>query len=304
MTSQHPLAGVYAAAVTPLKDDSTLDLESVPILMRFLASRGCHGAVLFGTTGEGPSFSPSEREALMRSVRAYRHQLRGFRLIAGTGTPSLSETIDLTKLAFELGYDAALVVPPYYFRKATDAGLFTWFSEVIKKSVPSDKYLIGYHFPNVAGVGFSIDLLSRLKDAFPTQFAGIKDSSHDADLARNLGEKFGSDLVVLTGTDSYMKLAMENKAAGCITAPANLISLDLRDVWDLMNEGKDSTEAQARVTKKRHILEKYPPFPPTLKALLHRMHDLPRWAVMPPLESISMELEEKAVQEMTTVNQS
>jgi len=302
-SSQHPLAGVYAAAVTPVNHDSTLDLESVPVLMQFLASRGCHGAVLFGTTGEGPSFSPSEREALMRSARAYRDQLHGFRLIAGTGTPSLSETIELTKLAFDLGYDAALVVPPYYFRKATDDGLFTWFSEVIRKSVPSDKYLIGYHFPNVAGIGFSIELLARLKGAFPTQFAGIKDSSHDADLARNLGEKFSSDLVVLTGTDTYLQMAMENKAAGCITAPANLISPDLREVWDLMNEGKDSTEAQARVTEKRHILEKYPPFPPTLKALLHRLHNLPRWAVKPPLEAISPELEEQAVNELIAYNQ-
>ena len=310
MTSEHPLAGVYAAAVTPLREasskgdkhDSTLDLESVPVLMSFLASRGCHGAVLFGTTGEGPSFSPSEREALMRSVVSHRHQLNGFRLIAGTGTPSLSETIDLTKLAFDLGYDAALVVPPYYFRKATDDGLFAWFCEVIKKAVPSDKYLIGYHFPSVAGIGFSIELLSRLKDAFPTQFAGIKDSSHDADLARTLGEKFGSDLVVLTGTDSYLKLAMENKAAGCVTAPANLISPDLREVWDLMREGKDASQAQERVTKQRDILDKYPPFPPTLKALLHRLHGLPRWAVKPPLESISLEMEENAFQEFQEIS--
>jgi len=298
MTSSHPLAGVYAAAVTPLRaSDSTLDLESVPILMKFLATRGCHGAVLFGTTGEGPSFSPSERESLMRSARAYKDQLPGFRLIAGTGTPSLSESIDLTKLAFDLGYDAALVVPPYYFRKATDDGLFAWFSELIKEAVPSDKYILGYHFPNVAGIGFSIELLARLKDAFPTQFAGIKDSSHDADLARNLGEKFGSDLVVLTGTDTYLKMAMENKAAGCITAAANLISPDLREAWELIREEKDPSEVQEKINQQRYILEKYPPFPPTVKALLHRLHDLPRWAVKPPLESLSAELEEQAVLE-------
>lgn len=298
MTSGHPLAGVYAAAVTPIRaSDSTLDHESVPVLLRFLASRGCHGAVLFGTTGEGPSFSPSERESVLRSARAYRNQLRDFKLIAGTGTPSLSESIDLTKLAFDLGYDAALVVPPYYFRKATDAGLFAWFSELINKAVPKDRYILGYHFPNVAGIGFSLELLARLKDAFPTQFAGIKDSSHDADFARNVGEKFGSDLVVLTGTDTYLQMAMENKAAGCITAAANLISPDLREVWNLMNEGKDVSEIQERVNKQRHVLEKYPPFPPTIKALLHRLHDLPRWAVKPPLESLSVELEEKVFEE-------
>lgn len=305
MTSQHPLAGVYAAAVTPLREaspqgdkpDFSLDLDSVPALLEFLAARGCHGVVLFGTTGEGPSFSPTEREMLMRAACEARASIPGFRLLAGTGTPSLSESIELTKLAFDLGFEGVLAVPPYYFRKATDNGLFTWFSGLIHKAVPSNGYLLGYHFPNVAGIGFSLELLARLKDAFPNQFAGIKDSSHEAEFARSLGEKFGSDLVALTGTDSYLQFAMQNKAAGCITAPANLISPGLREVWNLMNEGKDATNAQARVEEQRDILEKYPPFPPTLKALLHRLHGFPRWAVKPPLESISEETEERVVQE-------
>ena len=306
MTTGHPLAGVYAAAVTPLhgQPDSSLDLESVSVLMSFLASRGCHGMVLFGTTGEGPSFSPSERETLMRAASVARdshESVPGFRLLAGTGTPSLSETIDLTRLAFDLGYDGVLVLPPYYFRNATDDGLFAWFSELIRKAVPSNGYLLGYHFPSVAGIGFSIELLARLKDAFPVQFAGIKDSSNDAGLASSLGEEFGSDLAVLTGTDSYLQLAMQNKAAGCITAPANIISPDLREVWDLIQEGRDASEAQIRVRRQREILEKYPPYPATLKALLHRLHGLPRWSVRPPLESISPELEERAIQELETL---
>ena len=305
MYSQHPLAGVYAAAVTPLRphssddapDDSTLDLESVPALARFLALRGCHGIVLFGTTGEGPSFSTREREAMMRTAQVARDELPGFRLIAGTGTPSLSETIELTRLAFDLGFDAALVVPPYYFRNATEAGLFNWFRELIRKAVPADKYLLGYHFPQVAGVGFSIELLSRLKEAFPVQFAGIKDSSHDADLARSLGETFGHDLVVLTGTDTYLQLAMQNQAAGCITAPANILSADLREIWEGIRAGQDVTKAHERVEQQRHILEKYPPFPPALKTLLHRLHDFPRWPVRPPLVDLSQEVEDSLVEE-------
>lgn len=296
MSSPQPLAGVYAAAVTPLLD-STLDLDSVPRLLAFLASRGCHGAVLFGTTGEGPSFSPAEREALMRCAHEARESIPGFRLIAGTGTPSLSETIDLTRLAFDLGFDGVLVLPPYYFRKATEDGLFLWFRELIQKAVPADGFVLGYHFPRVAGIGFSLELLKRLKDQFPSQFAGIKDSSHDADLARDLGETFGSNLVVLTGTDSYLELAMQNKAAGCITAPANILSPDLREVWEAMKEGRDSTEAQVRVKKQREILDAYPPFPPTLKALLHRRHGFPRWSVRPPLESLAGEREAQVVQE-------
>jgi 4-hydroxy-tetrahydrodipicolinate synthase len=233
----------------------------------------------------------------MRAAGEARERIPGFRLIAGTGTPSLSETIELTRLAFDLGFDAALVVPPYYFRKATDTGLFHWFSEVIQKAVPSTGYLLGYHFPQVAGIGLSPDLLARLKDAFPTSFAGIKDSSHDPDLARHLGERFGSDLVVLTGTDTYLQLAMENQAAGCITAPANLISPDLREVWDRMSASGDPGAPLQRVKDQRAILEKYPPFPPILKALLHRLHGFPRWEVRPPLEPVPGELEEQAVQE-------
>ncbi len=296
MTDLHPLAGVYAAAVTPLKDASTLDLEAVPVLLRFLAAGGCHGALLFGTTGEGPSFSPKERETFMRSVRVYRQQLPGFKLLAGTGTPSLTESIELTKLAFDLGYDGVVVLPPYYFRKATDEGLFTWFSELIKKAVPTKGHLLGYHIPSAAGVGFSLDLLARLKDAFPTQFAGIKDSSHEESYAAALGQRFGKDLLVLNGTDSYFQHALNNHAQGAITAPANLISEDLREVWDLFQEGKDPSEAQARVTEQRHILEKYMPFPPILKALLHKQHNFPKWTVKPPLEDVDEKKLEEAVE--------
>ena len=299
MTDLHPLAGIYAAAVTPIKADSTFDFESVPALLRFLASRGCHGALIFGTTGEGPSFSRGEREAFLRCVRDVRQEIPDFRLLAGTGTPSLSETIDLTKFAFELGFDGVVVLPPYYFRKATDDGLFNWFRELIQKAVPSDKYVLGYHFPGVAGIGFSLDLLARLKDAFPIQFAGIKDSSHDESLAVELGKRFGSDLAVFSGTDSYFDLALQNRASGAITAPANIISPGLREIWDLYQEGKDPTKAQARVTEQRHILENYMPFPPSLKALMHRLFQLPRWTVKPPLELLDDEEEESALKEFS-----
>lgn len=301
MSDLHPLAGVYAAAVTPLKHDSSLDLEAVPVLLRFLASRGCHGALLFGTTGEGPSFSPKERETLLRSARVYRQQLPGFRLLAGTGTPSLSETIELTKLAFELGYDGVVVLPPYYFRKATDEGLFNWFSELITKAVPANKYLLGYHIPSAAGIGFSLDLLARLKMAFPNQFAGIKDSSHDELFSTAVGDRFGRELLVLNGTDSYFHHALKNHAQGAITAPANLISESLREIWDLYQEGQDPSEKQARVTMQRNILEKYSPFPPTLKALLHRLYDMPHWAVKPPLEEIDDKAIDQAIKELNAI---
>jgi len=301
MTDLHPLAGVYAAAVTPLKPDSAFDFESIPAFLHFLASRGCHGALLFGTTGEGPSFSSRERDDFIRSVRSYRQQLRGFRLLAGTGTPSLSETIELTELAFELNFDAVVVLPPYYYRKVTDDGLLEWFSELIDKAVPKNKYLLGYNIPPMTGVGFSLDLLERLKEKYPIQFAGIKDSSHDENYAAQVGQRFGSDLLVLNGTDSYFHHALKNHAQGAITAPANLISDGLREIWDEFQAGNDPTDIQTKVAEQRHLLEQYSPLAPILKGLLHNIHGLPKWSVRAPLEDADEKTIEAAAEEFLKI---
>lgn len=303
----HPLSGIYAAALTPLtKDASRPDLESVPPYLAFLAGRGCHGALIFGTTGEGPSFSPSERGAVWQTALQVRQQYPNFRLLAGTGTPSLTETIDLTRAAFDLGFDGVVTLPPYYFRKATDDGLFDWFAQVIQRAVPKDGYILGYHFPGMAGIGFSLGLLKRLKDFFPVQFAGIKDSSHNADFTVALGQTFGSDLAVFTGNDSDLTFALQNHAAGCITAPANLLSPELREIYDafqkpdFLEKSGFSHPAQEYVSHQRHILDNYPPFPSTLKALVHRLHGQPRWPVRPPLVEMTSEAETRLMRELRT----
>jgi 4-hydroxy-tetrahydrodipicolinate synthase len=294
----HSLAGVYAAAVTPLKADFSPDLEAIPPLLDFFARRGCHGALLLGTTGEGPSFSPDERVKIFSAALEIRALHPAFRLLAGTGTPSLTETITLTRTAFDLGYDAVVVLPPYYFRTVTENGLFAYFSELIHQALPRDGSLLIYHIPSLTGVALSLFWLKRLKQAFPRQFVGLKDSSHQADFARQLGDSFGEELAVFTGTDSFLHLALESHSAGCITAPANLISPELRRVWDSYQAGEDAIHPQERVTAIRHILEKYPPFPPILKALLARQQGFPLWPVRPPLMEVGEEKTEKATAEM------
>ena len=297
MTTHSYLGGVYAAALTPLRPDFSPALEDVAPFLDFLARRGCHGALLLGTTGEGPSFAPAERLELLRAGLAVRQAHAGFRLLAGTGTPSLEETIDLTKAAFDLGYDGVVVLPPYYFRKVTDEGLFAWFSQVIRRSVPVGGALLGYHIPPVTGVPLSLDLLARLKDAYPEQFAGIKDSSTDPDHARRLGERFGKDLMVYSGTDSLFSLALQNSACGCITAMANLRSPDSRLVWDAHQANTTEDAAQKRLDLARALMDRYPPNPPLYKALVARLYGLPRWDVRPPLLALSSDLEEKILQE-------
>jgi 4-hydroxy-tetrahydrodipicolinate synthase len=289
------LRSVYAAAVTPLKPDLTPDLESVPLLLDFLARRGCHGALLFGTTGEGPSFDHKTRLAVWQAALAVRQKHPDFRLLAGTGTPSLEETLTFTRATFDLGYDGVVVLPPYYFRNASDDGLFTWFSQVITRAMPGDGALLGYHIPAVSGVALSLELLARLKEAYPRQFVGLKDSSMSLEHAQTLGTRFGSDLLIFNGTDPLFSQALQYGASGCITALGNLFSPDLRRVWDAHLLGNGDPIAQANLDQARTVSAKYPPAPPLIKAVLHHVFGFPLWPVCPPLVPLLDSLVQQAI---------
>jgi len=303
MPTRHFLSGIYAAALTPLKQDLSVDAGAVTPFLRFLAARGCHGALLFGTTGEGPSFSAREREIILGAAREVRLTFPDFHLLAGTGTPSLDDTINLTRKAFELDCDGVVVLPPYYYRKVTDDGLFAWFDTVIRRAVPEDGYLLGYHIPGQSGVSLSSDLLARLKDAHPQKFAGIKDSSSDPDFAVELGKRFGGDLLVLNGNDGLLQHALEHHAGGAITAMSNLYSPLLSQVWNIFNQGGDPIEAQQQLTIRRRVFDRYQPASPILKALLSRQHGFDRWPVRLPLLPAPEQLEENCLRELRECDQ-
>lgn len=290
----HPFSGVYAAAITPLKTDFSPDLGAIPEYLDFLSQRGCHGALLLGTTGEGPSFSPAERRAICKAALSIRRRHPQFRLLAGTGTPSLRETIELTQQAFEQGFDGVVTLPPYYYRDISAEGLFTWFREVLHQAVPPGGALFYYHIPAMTGVSLSLDLLERLQDVFPETFLGLKDSSGDPDFARALGDRFGDSLLILTGNDRLLSLALNAGASGCITALANLSSPDARLVWDAHTRGVADPDAQTRLNVARSILDSYPPAASFLKALLASAHGMPSWSVRPPLLPLDAELARQA----------
>ncbi len=287
MPLTHPLAGVYAAAVTPLTKTQQPDTEAIPELLVFLAQRGCHGALLLGTTGEGPSFSPSERKSIFEAAVRVRQEVPGFRLFAGTGTPSQDETIQLNKTAFDLGFDGVVVLPPFYYRSASEGGLFDWFSGVIQSSLPGDGVLLGYHFPKVSGVPLTLELLTRLRDAYPSQFAGVKDSSGDLAHTLSLAAQL-PDQVILVGNDIHLSAGLGNGASGCITALANIASPWLRRIFDAHLHGQDASADQATIDAARDLLDEYPPFPASVKGLLQVMFAFPYWPVKAPLQSFAL----------------
>jgi len=219
----------------------------------------------------------------MQAAMRVREAHPQFQLLVGTGTPSLEETTNLTRAAFEIGMDGVVVLPPYYYRSAEDDGLFTWYESLLQRAVPEDGAFFGYHIPAVSGVPLSIDLLSRLLDAFPNKFSGIKDSSGDPVHAKTLGGQFADDLAVFSGNDRLFSLALENDAAGCITALANLYSPQLRALWQAYQQGEPVELIQERLSKGRAIIDNYPPAPSLLKYLVSELYDFERWPVRPPL---------------------
>ncbi len=294
------LAGIYVAAVTPLKDDFSIDIDAIPQLMKFFAKRGCHGVLLSGTTGEGPSFSTEEKRDFWQEAIKIKQDYPYFRFMAGTGSSSIEQTIELNKIAFDLGFEAVVTLPPYYFRNASEQGLFEWFSQVIEKSVTEDGWLFGYHIPQVTGVGLSALLLKRLRDKYPNKFGGIKDSSGDLDHTKEISEKL-EDRLILVGNDRLLADNLKINGDGCITAMANLISPQLRHIWDAHKKGEPIDKLQEKVSKARAIGESYQPFPSSIKSLLSIMHGFPLWATKAPLTTYPDGILQQVAKELNQV---
>lgn len=295
----HPLSGVYTAAVTPLTTQGELDLAAWPELLALFAERGAHGALLLGTTGEGTSFSAAERIEIFKAAAAARPE--EFRLLTGTGTPSLTETIALNQAAFELGFEAVVVLPPFFMRNVGEDGLFDWYSRVIERSVPEGGWLLGYHIPAVSGVPLPLSLLQRLQAAYPTRFAGLKDSTGDQASAAAYAEGLPG-CAVLVGNDKLMTSGMQAGAAGCITALANLRCAELRAVYEGFLWGTDAGAHQATLDAARSAMDAMPPAPAYLKAMLHTQHGLPLWPVRSPLQGFSTEQMAVAVEAIQVLN--
>jgi 4-hydroxy-tetrahydrodipicolinate synthase len=280
------LEGVYAASITPFDFEGVPALHAlVPHLQR-LQTGGCHGALLLGTTGEGPSLGVEERLAIIRAGVAERGNLN---ILAGTGAPSLTDVITMTRGAFDAGVDGAVIVPPFYYQDAPLEGLFAFYYEVITQAVPSDGAVFLYHIPNVSGVPIPFELTRRLRDQFPDQLAGVKDSSGNVEHARRLCTEF-PDLTVFVGDDRLLAGALTAGGSGSITAVANIFPNLARAVYDAFQEGRPTDEAQERLSAVRDGFEGLP-LAPAVKVMLFAANLLPNDYVRPPLRRLSPDQE-------------
>src|SRR5215217_7388145 len=162
--------GVYAAALTPLREDLTIDRRAFAGHCRRLLDEGCHGLAIFGTTGEANSFSVGERVDAWEALVADGVPART--LLPGTGACALSDAVTLTREALAAGAPGVLALPPFYYKGVSDDGLFRFFAELIERVGDDRLRLFLYHIPPMAQVGFTPELIGRLLEAYPGIVAG------------------------------------------------------------------------------------------------------------------------------------
>ena len=140
-----------------------------------MLENGCSGLAPFGTTGEVLSVNSAERMAALEGLIDAGIDPKV--IIPGTGLCNLPETIAISRHAVELGCAGVMMLPPFYFMESEDDGYFEYFERLMKGIDNNELKTYLYHIPQVSGVGLSIELVKRLREAYPQTIVGIKDSS-------------------------------------------------------------------------------------------------------------------------------
>jgi 4-hydroxy-tetrahydrodipicolinate synthase len=212
--------GVNAAVLTPMNADLSVDPDRMAAHCRWLLSNGCNGLGVLGTTGEANSIGISERIAVVEGL--IERGIPAAKMMPGTGTPALTDTVELTRHADRMGCRGALLLPPFYYKNPSDDGLLAYFSEVVQR-VGGNIKLYLYNFPQQSAVPFSVAFIERLLAANPGKFKGIKDSSGSYENGLAYVEAFAKDgFEVYAGDDTLLKPLLEKGSAGCITAASNV----------------------------------------------------------------------------------
>lgn len=236
------LRGVIAAVPTPVTPEGDPDIARFLRHASWALANGCDALNMLGTTGEANSFSADQRKEVMSAAAA---GLDTSRLMVGTGTPDIATTIALTGYAYELGFAAALVLPPYYYKGVSDDGLFAWFERLILATRERSGPIYLYNFPQLTGVPFSVEFARRLKTAFPDRIAGAKDSSGDLAYASRLAEILDFD--VFPSSETSIAKAASEGYAGCISASVSVTAPLVGRFWaDPQNGALAAEVAEAR----------------------------------------------------------
>ena len=239
------ISGIFAASMSVLNNDLSLNVEKTIMHSEKLIDQGCHGTVIFGSTGQSQLIPISEKIDLLNNLSKSKYQDKH---IIGTGLNSLGETINFMRIAISLNLNKFLIMPPAYYSYG-DTEVLDFYSRIIN-SVPDCKIIL-YNFEKLSGYKFSLQCVETLVNKFPEQIIGVKDSSYN--LYENLKLK---NFSILPGSETKLLKCLELGCSGIITATCNVTAELSRKVYDDFFAGKKQLHND-KLCDVRTIFDKY-----------------------------------------------
>ena len=280
--------GIYAASMSVINNNSTLNVEKTIQHAEMIIDQGCHGAAIFGSTGQAQLISVAEKINLFNQLSTSKYKEK---YIIGTGLNSLSETINLMSVARSLNFKKFLIMPPAFY-KYTDSNVINFYSKIVDANPECE--IVLYNFEKLCGYKFSIECVHELVKRFPEQIIGVKDSSY------NLFENLEIDnFSILPGSESKLLKGLELGCSGIITATCNVTSALARKVYDDFFDKKEQI-ANQKLCDVRNTFEKY-----NLISGLHTYYsknDLIYKNVLPPLSILNSNEEKELINNLEKLN--
>ena len=182
--------GIYPAVFTPMHADLAVDVEALKAHCRSLIEQGCAGVVLFGTSGEGPSFTAAEKLAAYAAVASGEQAVAPQKLLLGNGAASLLETVEVLRGGLELGCPGFLVCPPSFYKGCAEEGVLEYYRQLIARTRGSSSSAVAprvilYHIPQFSGVPITLSVARTLAAEFPGIVVGVKESEGSLPLLKS-----------------------------------------------------------------------------------------------------------------------
>jgi len=215
------IKGIFAASMSVLNENLTLNTNKTIIHAENLINQGCHGVAIFGSTGQAQLIPINEKINLLNKLSISKYKDK---YLIGSGLNSLGETINLMRISISLGFDKFLIMPPAYYNYG-DKEVIDFYSRIVEK-IPESKIIL-YNFEKLCGYKFSMSCVEELVKKFPNQIVGVKDSSY------NLYETLKiENFSVLPGSELKLLKGLEVGCSGIITATCNVTASLARKVYD------------------------------------------------------------------------
>ena len=276
--------GIYSASMSVLKENLSLDIDATVKHAEKIIEEGCHGVVLFGSTGMSQLISSKEKKLLIDKIATSKLKDH---FVIGTGSNSLNENIELMKHSLKNGVDRFLLMPPAYY-KYDDDGAYDFYSSIIQK-VPEGKIIL-YNFELLSGYKFSIKVVEKLAYDFPKQILGVKDSSY------NLFETLKiPNFLIFPGSETKLLKGLELGNSGIISAVCNVTSSLARKVYDDFHNKKKQTHNK-RMCAIRSVFDRN-----NLISGLHSFMAIENEKykfILPPLSLLTQDQEKKMMLEL------